>query len=114
MRKICDNCKTTVEIPKEVLERVGFKPKEKVKFYKGKGCSKCNNTGYYGRFGILEALTIDDEIRDMILAKVHSDKIKEYAVNKKGMITLHEAAMENFTLGNTTLEEVLRGTAGEE
>ncbi|MFH1778487.1 MAG: GspE/PulE family protein [Candidatus Omnitrophota bacterium] len=113
MRKICNNCKEPVEISKAVLEKIGFKRKEKVTFYKGKGCSKCNNTGYYGRFGILEALTIDEAIKEMILERVHSDKIKEYAVTKKSMMTLREAAFENLAVGNTTVEEVLRVTAAE-
>jgi len=56
------------------LKRIGFKPREKTVFYKGKGCSKCNNTGYYGRFAILENLIIDDAIKVMILDRAHSDK----------------------------------------
>ncbi len=114
MRKVCDNCKEPVQIPMEVLEKLGFKKKDKFTFYKGKGCANCNATGYFGRFGILETLTIDDTIRDMILERAHSDKIKEYAVTKKSMMTLRDAALENLAMGNTTLEEVLRVTAGEE
>ncbi len=113
MRRICDDCKEPAKVPQEILEVIGFKAKEKVTFYKGKGCSKCNGKGYYGRFGILEVLTIDDAIKEMILERIHSDKIKEYAVSKRSMITLRDAALENLTMGNTTVEEVLRVTAGE-
>lgn len=115
LRKICPNCKEEVEIPKNVLERVGLHTDELGKkgakaFYKGKGCSRCNETGYYGRLGILEALLIDDQIRDMIINKGSSDQIKEYGI-KHGMKTLRDNALENFVRGITSLEEVLRVTS---
>jgi len=113
MRKVCDNCKEPVDIPKDALEKIGFKARDKATFYKGKGCAKCNKTGYYGRFAILEDLIIDDAIKVMILDRVHSDKIKEYAVKEKSMLTLRGAALEHLAMGNTTVEEVLRVTAEE-
>ncbi len=113
LRKICPNCKEEVEIPKNVLERVGLKQDElkgaKV-FYHGKGCARCNETGYYGRLGILEAFLIDDNIRNMIIEKKSSNEIKEYSI-KHGMKTLRDNALENFINGVTTLEEVLRATS---
>lgn len=113
MRKVCDNCKEPVDIPKDMLEKIGFKIKDSTVFYKGKGCAKCNKTGYYGRFAILEDLIIDDAIKVMILDRVHSDKIKEYAVREKSMLTLRGAALEHLAMGNTTVEEVLRVTTEE-
>lgn len=117
LRKICENCKEKVEIPKNVLERMGFEGDEAAKkgakvFYKGKGCPHCNETGYYGRLGILEALLIDDQIREMIMAKTSSDEIKNYGI-KHGMKTLRDNALENLINGVTTLEEVLRVTSEE-
>lgn len=116
MRKICPACKEAVDIPKSVLERLGISQETARKrgvenFYRGKGCSKCNNTGYYGRLAILEALMLDDNIRDMIMKKSSSDDIKNYAVKNLGMMTLRDNAVENFLLGITTLEEVLRVTS---
>jgi len=108
MRSICPNCKEEARIPQKVLERLDIKSD---KFYKGKGCSKCNSTGYYGRFGILEALVIDDKVRDMIMAKASSDEIKDYAIKHQSMKTLRDNAFENFKIGVTTLEEVLRVTS---
>ncbi len=113
MRKVCDNCKEPIDIPKDMLEKIGFKIKDNATFYKGKGCAKCNKTGYYGRFAILEDLIIDDAIKVMILDRVHSDKIKEYAVREKSMLTLRGAALEHLAMGNTTVEEVLRVTTEE-
>ncbi|MDP2913167.1 MAG: GspE/PulE family protein [Candidatus Omnitrophota bacterium] len=116
MRNICPNCKDEIEIPKNVMERTGircdtFAKDGEKKFYKGKGCSKCDNTGYYGRIGILEALLIDDTIRDMVMKKASSDDIKDHATKQLGMKTLRDNAIENLFNGVTTLEEVLRVTS---
>ena len=116
MRKICPNCKTKMDIPDNVLKRFGLKPEELAargvkNFYEGKGCSKCNNTGYYGRLGILEALLIDDKVRDMIMKKASSDVIKDYAISQLHMMTLRDNAVENFINGVTSFKEVLRVTS---
>ncbi len=116
MRKICDNCKEEMEVPQDVLGRLMMQSdKAKYKsahtFYKGRGCSRCNDTGYYGRVGILETLLIDDPIRNMIMKKASSDQIKEYAIKEKHMMTLRDNAFENCVNGVTTLEEALRVTS---
>ena len=116
-RKICPRCKEPIDIPRKVFERIAGdididKLMKRAPFYSGKGCQKCNNTGYLGRMGILESLEIDDKIREMIINGSSSDKIKEYAVSR-GMKTLRDSAFENFALGLTTLEEVLRITTEE-
>lgn len=116
MRKICDNCKEEMPVPAEVLERLGVESAEIKKkniktFYKGRGCKRCNDTGYYGRIAILEALLIDDSVRAMIMKKASSDEIKEYAMKKMGMMTLRDNAIQNCIMGVTTLEEVLRVTS---
>ena len=116
MRKICPNCKASVNIPDNVLQRFGLKREDIAKrsvknFYAGKGCGKCNNTGYFGRLGILEALLIDDKVRDMIMKKTSSDIIKDYAVREQRMMTLRDNAVENFINGVTSFEEVLRVTS---
>ncbi|MDD5495477.1 MAG: GspE/PulE family protein [Candidatus Omnitrophica bacterium] len=116
MRKICPSCKTEEGVPANVLERIGLKHQELIKkgtrkFYKGAGCARCNKTGYYGRIGILEAFLVDDHVRDMIMKKVSSDDIKDYAVKELGMKTLRDNAVENFMNGLTTLEEVFRVTS---
>ncbi|MBL7072116.1 MAG: Flp pilus assembly complex ATPase component TadA [Candidatus Omnitrophica bacterium] len=117
IRKICSNCKEEAEIPKGMLEKIGMKPEDHPKkgsgFFHGKGCQRCNNAGYYGRIGILEALLIDDKVRDMIMSKVSSDDIKNYAIDGLHMKTLRDNAIENLVNGVTTLEEVLRVTSGD-
>lgn len=112
-RKICEQCKQPVDIPREVLEELEYPLKAETVFYGGKGCKACLNTGYRGRMGITEVLEIDDKIRDMLLSGKSSGEIKKYARTKKGMTTLWEDAMEKCVNGLTTLEEVLRVTTSE-
>jgi len=116
-RKICPRCKEPMDIPRKVFERMGSdidvdKLMKRAPFYRGKGCAKCGGTGYLGRMGILETLTIDEAIREMIIKSASSEEIKKYAVSK-GMMTLRDSALEKFAEGTTTLEEVLRVTAEE-
>jgi len=113
-RTICPRCKTPVDIPRSVLERIGSdvdvnKVMKRKPFYHGKGCQRCNMTGYMGRIGILESMPIDDKIRDMITTGASLDDIRSYS-KSKGMQILREGALENFMNGVTTLEEVLRIT----
>ncbi|MDD4953775.1 MAG: GspE/PulE family protein, partial [Candidatus Omnitrophica bacterium] len=67
-RKICLKCRKPVDIPADYLEKIGFKERN-VTFYQAQGCKYCNNTGFYGRIAILEAVMIDDAIREMIIKK---------------------------------------------
>ncbi len=112
-RRICDQCKQPVDIPKEVLRELDYRFKAGTIFYAGKGCKNCLNTGYRGRLGITEVLEIDDAIRDMLLCGKSSGDIKKYARDEKGMETLWEDAMEKCVSGLTSLEEVLRVTTSE-
>ena len=109
-RKICPNCKEPCEITPAALERLKIDPGKKTVFYHGKGCSKCNNTGYYGRMGTLEILLVDEEIREMIIKRRSVDEIKDYAVGK-GMRSLWDNALEKCLNGTSTVEEVLRITS---
>ncbi len=108
-RKICENCKEPYEVTPTVLKRLDIKTPKDVVFYHGKGCNKCNNTGYLGRMGTLEVLLVDDAIRDMVVKGKSSDEIKEYAVSR-GMKTLRQNAFQKALAGLTTIEEVLRIT----
>ena len=111
-RRICENCKEPYEITEAVLKRLKIDAPADTVFYHGKGCNKCNNTGYLGRMGTLEVLLIDDEIRDMIIKRRSSDDIKAYAASK-GMRSLRENAFKKCLMGLTTIEEVLRITTEE-
>jgi type IV pilus assembly protein PilB len=110
-RCICPKCKEPAEAPKDLLKEVGFK--EKVTFYQGKGCRYCNNAGYYGRIAILEAVLIDQGIREMIIQKKSTDEIKEYAVESCQMKTLRDDAFKKVSEGIITLDEAVRITTQE-
>jgi len=109
VRKICDKCKVEEKMEKPIkIEDVLVD-----KYYKGKGCQECKNTGYKGRTTIYELLVIDEDIRDMIMKGLPSTKIKERA-RAKGMKTLIESGWNKVKLGITTPEEILRVTEADE
>ena len=110
MRKICSTCKIEEEIPPEELRKIReeySEAKDVEIFYKGKGCDKCNGTGYRGRLGTLETVLIDDRLKEMINKRESEVTIKEY-LKAKGVKTLRDNAMRKFIKGLTTLEEVYR------
>jgi len=80
-----------------------------VTFYKGRGCSKCRQTGYKGRASIMEVLPITDKVRDLVMASAPSDDIKDAAI-AGGMRTLLQDGWIKVLKGITTMEEVLRVT----
>jgi type IV pilus assembly protein PilB len=116
-RKICPQCKEAIDIPKEMWKKLGIervlKGGRKPAFAKGKGCSYCNNSGYFERIGIHEVMMIDDSIRDLIIKRASADQIKDFALREKGFMTLRDDAMLKVTEGVTTLEEALRATTEE-
>jgi len=110
-RKLCLKCRQPVDIPEEFLKKIGFN--KKITFYKAVGCKYCNNTGFYGRIAILEAVLIDDPMREMIMKKKSVDEIRIYAIEKAGMMTLRDDAFLKVEQGITTLDEALRITTEE-
>jgi len=112
VRQICPECRVSYRPTAEELGKLGLKQIGDRLFYRGKGCAHCINTGYRGRSGIYEILVLDDEIRNLILSKVDSSRIKAKAVSK-GMVTLREDGARRIMTGMTTTEEVLRVTQEE-
>ena len=114
LRKICPDCREPATIPPEVLARCKLSKSEwdKVNPNRGKGCIKCNMTGYFGRTGASEVLLVDPDIRELVIQKKSSNVIHQLAV-EKGMQTLFQNALELFKSGVTTLEEVLRVSSPE-
>src|ERR1051326_8852527 len=110
-RRICGQCKEEVEVQPQALLNVGYKKEEigTFKVFKGRGCEKCNNTGYKGRVGLVEVMAIDDELRDMILSGGSAIDIKKKAA-ENGMITLRRSGLVKIKEGITTIEEVVRET----
>jgi len=115
VRRICLNCKEQYTPSEEQLMELELKPEDVVgrKFYYGKGCENCNNTGYRGRQGIYEIMLLDDEMRDMII-KHASTQLLRIEARKRGMRTLRLAGLMAIYDGVTTIEEVVRETITEE
>ena len=111
-RQICSQCKGVDSLKPETLNDLGLKLPKGAVLYRGKGCSYCRETGFRGRFAILEAMLVDDPIREMIIASRTPDEIKSYAVSH-GMRTLRQEGLEHCLAGRTSLEEVLRVTSEE-
>ncbi|MFA5095709.1 MAG: GspE/PulE family protein [Candidatus Omnitrophota bacterium] len=109
-RKICLKCRKPLDIPPAFLKKIGFH--EKAAFYAAAGCKYCNNTGFFGRVAILEAVLVDDTMREMIIRKEALDKIKAYA-QSKGMRTLRDDAFLKVKQELTTLDEAIRITTEE-
>jgi type IV pilus assembly protein PilB len=111
IRKICPECKSPYEPSEAVLLQLGLAPNEigDKSFYYGKGCDRCNNTGYRGRKGIYELLDITDPIRELINQRAPSVVLKQKAI-ELGMTTLREDGMRSIYEGETTIEEVLKYT----
>jgi type IV pilus assembly protein PilB len=115
VRKICADCRTEFEPSPEMLMELNLKPSD-VKgksFFYGRGCERCNNTGYRGRTGIYELLAMNDDLRDLIMNNASTDQLRACA-RKSGMVTLREAGLRAMYEGNTTLDEVVRETVVED
>ena len=112
-RKLCDRCKQPVEAMPlfEDLLKLGFREedREEAKRWRAVGCSSCAN-GYRGRFAILEALPVDEDIKRLIIERRSAMEMKNFAVKNKNMLTLRRCGLLNAMRGRTTLEEVVRMT----
>jgi type IV pilus assembly protein PilB len=111
VRRICTACKIDDPMPAAALVNVGFTPDlaEMVVPKKGKGCEKCNRTGYKGRVGLYEVMEITEELRELILVGASALELRRKAI-EEGMITLRGSGLRKITDGVTTLEEVVRET----
>ena len=115
VRRICENCKTAFEPSEAQLMELQLTPDDikGKKFYYGRGCSKCNGTGYRGRIGVFEIMVFNDEIRDLIMNQA-STAVLRAAGQKNGMRLLRENGLETIYDGITTIDEVVKETIMEE
>jgi len=111
VRRICTNCREEIVPAADVLADLEVSSDQLVgkKFYRGKGCEKCNRTGYKGRLGLFELLLMNDDIRDMVMRNASTEDLRE-AARKAGMVTLREAGLNGVFEGLTTAEEIIRET----
>ena len=111
IRRVCVACRRPVQYSDEELLEGGVDP-EKFRgktLYESKGCDECHGTGYRGRVAIVELLELNDQIRDLIIAKVPATQLKQ-AARDAGVMFLRDSAEEKFAAGITTLKEINRVT----
>jgi type IV pilus assembly protein PilB len=111
VRRICGKCREETDPIEDMLGEIGLTMDdvEGKKFFRGRGCDACNNTGYKGRVGLFELLILNDELRNMIMDNCSTDELREKA-RSYGMVTLRDSGIFFMHEGTTTLEEVVRET----
>jgi type IV pilus assembly protein PilB len=111
VRRICKNCVEPNPTPPAALTQAGFSPEDakKVVPNKGKGCEKCNNTGFKGRVGLYEVMEVTEELRELILVGASALELRRKAI-EDGMITLRQSGLRKVKEGVTTIDEVVRET----
>jgi type IV pilus assembly protein PilB len=127
VRRVCEKCKVEMEIPNKLMqeienelksvpeseiERYGLNPREKPRFYQGRGCEECKKLGLRGRLAIYEVLEVTDEVQKLITeGRATENEIREQSI-KQGMITMKQDGLLKAWKGVTTLSEVERVTEG--
>ena len=111
VRRICKNCSAPHPTPAPALMNAGFTAEDAktVVPNKGKGCEKCNKTGYKGRVGLYEVMDVTEELRELILVGASALELRRKAVDE-GMITLRGSGLRKVKEGVTTIDEVVRET----
>ena len=121
VRKICEHCKTEITLDLETLDRVKklidnipensgeeIPDTSNLKFFEGKGCTKCGDTGYKGRIGIYEIFTMDKEIEALTLSGNVSEYQMKDITHKTGMVNMAQDGMLKAVEGITSVSEVMR------
>ncbi len=108
MRRICSHCKEPVAYPAKMFADLDIDPStfDGVPLYRGRGCERCKNSGYAGRLAIIEAMTVSDEIRKLVISRGSTRDMSKIAVHQ-GMKTLRMVALDRAREGLSTLEQVL-------
>jgi general secretion pathway protein E len=112
VRKLCPHCKEQYVALPEMVTQLGltkFTGGGDVTLYHARGCAHCSNTGYMGRFCILEMLPMSDPLRSLVMKHATSNELKAEA-QREGMVSMYEDGMRKAIAGLTTFEEVLRVT----
>ena len=108
VRKICQKCKEAYTPDDEVLTKIGIR--QGLPLYRGKGCSKCNGTGYSGRLGLFELLVPDSNITRLVLQRAPFEQIKQYCLKRGDFDSLRRDGLRKALEGMTTIEQVLGAT----
>jgi type IV pilus assembly protein PilB len=111
VRRVCSNCKEPHPMQPAALVQAGYTPDDanSVTPMRGKGCERCNKTGYRGRVGLYEVMEVTEELRELILVGASGLELRRKAIDE-GMITLRMSGLRKVKEGVTTIEEVVRET----
>jgi type IV pilus assembly protein PilB len=111
VRRICKHCSEKHPLPAAALAQAGFSPEDAKTVIpnRGKGCEKCNSTGFKGRVGLYEVMEITEELRELILVGASALELRRKAI-EGGMITLRQSGLQKVKEGVTTIDEVVRET----
>jgi type IV pilus assembly protein PilB len=111
VRRICASCKEPIDVPDQALMDAGFPAQEakSIKLFRGKGCERCNGTGFKGRVALFEVMDVDEEIRELILSGGSANELRQQSL-QNGMIGLRASGLQKIREGMTTMEEVIRET----
>ncbi len=114
VRRICKECREITMPSTETLAQLDLTPEDVIdkKFYRGRGCAACNNTGFKGRTGLYEYMPMNDQLRDLINQGASTEKLRDLAL-RTGMIPLRNSGLEKVFNGITTINEVIRETVSD-
>jgi type IV pilus assembly protein PilB len=108
-RTLCSHCKRRTIIGADVLRDHGFASAYDLEAYEPAGCGRCGGSGYRGRIGLYEVMTVTEEIRSLAIARASADRVAEVAV-RNGMRRLRDDGLEKARQGRTSIAEVSRVT----
>ena len=108
-RGLCSSCKRLTVVSKEALGAAGYRTLIDLEAYDAAGCSRCNFTGYRGRIGLFEVMSLSDEIRRLTIERASAAEVRQVAV-REGMRTLRDDGLDKVRLGITSLSELSRVT----
>jgi len=109
VRVLCQHCKEPYKPTPELLHELGLPTDDRIVFYRSRGCTECKGAGYKGREGLFEVMEINDELKNLIVAKAPAVKIRDMA-RRNGFQTLREAGVKKILSGKTSVEAVLKVT----
>lgn len=112
VRRICKNCKEPVEVSDSLRDELHLSPD--MQFYHGKGCEKCDGSGYKGRCGIYEFLVPNESVRNLVIRRASGDEIKRCAMKECDMITLRMDGINKALQGQTTLEQAVGASTADD
>jgi type IV pilus assembly protein PilB len=114
-RRICTQCKEEFLPSEEQLMELALRPQDVGgrTFFRGRGCERCNKSGYKGRLAIFEIMVMNDDLRELIMQQA-STSVLRHEARKRGMRTLRECGLLSIYDGQTTIDEIVRETLSEE